>query len=343
MSITKYVRLRLLKIVLNNTSMLYPLKFQPILKEKLWGGQKLQTFLNKNANNSQNIGESWEMSGVKEDESEVSNGFLQGNTLSELVEIYMGDLVGEKVFKQFGHEFPLLIKFIDANDVLSIQVHPDDKLAKERHKAYGKTEMWYIMQADDESSLIAGFDKNTTKEEYTEALRNGQIQSLLKSHPIQEGDSFFIPAGCIHAIGKGALVAEIQQTSDVTYRIFDFNRKDTNGKTRELHTDLAIDAIDFNAANNCKIDYDAKTNRLVELKSCQYFTTNIVEFDRELERDFYDLDSFLIYLCTEGSVTIEYNNGTEELNKGETILIPADLKSISLKTKGKAKLLEVHL
>jgi len=324
-------------------STLYPLKFTPILKEKIWGGQKLNTLLKKNLGTLPNAGESWEISGVGGDESVVSNGFLKGNTLNEILEIYMGELVGDKVFQQFGNEFPLLIKFIDANDVLSIQVHPDDKLSKERHQAFGKTEMWYVMQADKDASLISGFNQQVNKEQYIEALKNDTIESLLANHKVQTGDVFFIPAGRVHAIGQGIMLAEIQQTSDVTYRIYDFNRKDKNDKTRDLHTDLAIDAIDFSYSKEARTNYSLQNNQPTEVVNCDYFKTNIIEFDKTLERDFYGYDSFLIYLCVEGEFDIQYSDQKEAVTIGETILIPADLQTISLIPKSNCKVIEVHL
>ena len=324
-------------------STLYPLKFTPILKEKIWGGQKLNTLLKKNLGTLPNAGESWEISGVGGDDSVVSNGFLKGNTLNEILEIYMGELVGDKVFQQFGNEFPLLIKFIDANDVLSIQVHPDDKLSKERHQAFGKTEMWYVMQADKDASLISGFNQQVNKEQYIEALKNDTIESLLANHKVQTGDVFFIPAGRIHAIGQGIMLAEIQQTSDVTYRIYDFNRKDKNDKTRDLHTDLAIDAIDFSYSKEARTNYSLQNNQPTEVVNCDYFKTNIIEFDKTLERDFYGYDSFLIYLCVEGEFDIQYSDQKEAVTIGETILIPADLQTISLIPKSNCKVIEVHL
>lgn len=324
-------------------STLYPLKFTPILKEKIWGGQKLNTLLKKNLGTLPNAGESWEISGVGGDESVVSNGFLKGNTLNEILEIYMGELVGDKVFQQFGNEFPLLIKFIDANDVLSIQVHPDDKLSKERHQAFGKTEMWYVMQADKDASLISGFNQQVNKEQYIEALKNDTIESLLANHKVQTGDVFFIPAGRVHAIGQGIMLAEIQQTSDVTYRIYDFNRKDKNDKTRDLHTDLAIDAIDFSYSKEARTNYSLQNNQPTEVVNCDYFKTNIIEFDKTLERDFYGYDSFLIYLCVEGEFDIQYSDQKEVVTTGETILIPADLQTISLIPKSNCKVIEVHL
>jgi len=325
-------------------SVLYPIKFTPILKDKIWGGEKLKTALGKEFSPLPNAGESWEISGVPGNVSVVENGFLAGNTLNEVLEIYMGDLVGDKNYQQYGNDFPLLIKFIDANDVLSIQVHPDDKLAEERHNSFGKTEMWYVMQADEGASLISGFSKDVNKETYLKHLKENSLDEILASHKVAPGDVFYIPAGRVHAIGKGILLAEIQQTSDVTYRIYDFDRKDDQGNTRELHTEQALDAIDYKFYEGLKTDYKAENNQTTEVVKCDYFKTNVLEFDQAIKKDFYALDSFLIYMCSEGSFEIEYEDGkTEKVNKGETVLVPAELRTITLKPAGKTKVLEVYL
>lgn len=322
---------------------LYPLKFEPILLDKIWGGIKLKTLLNKE-NASDKCGESWEISGVEKNISIVSNGFLKGNNLFELIEVYMGDLVGDKVYERFGLEFPLLIKFIDASDVLSIQVHPDDEAALERHNSFGKTEMWYTIQAEPESELISGFKKPVSKEEYLEKLNSDKLLDILNSEKVKEGDVFFIPAGRVHAIGAGILLAEIQQTSDITYRIYDFNRKDNDGNTRELHTDQAIDVIDFTSKKTYKTDYEESLNKTVEIESCPYFTTNLIHFTSPVEKDYILIDSFIIFICTMGKVEIRYHgNETIIIQKGETLLIPAELKNLHLIPLEESKLLEVYL
>lgn len=322
---------------------LYPLKFTPIIKDKIWGGSKLKNLLNK-PTSSEQAGESWEISGVQGDISVVANGFLKGNNLEELIEIYMGDLVGQKVYEKFGMEFPLLIKFIDATDDLSIQVHPDDKVAKERHNSFGKTEMWYIMQADENSKLIVGFKDDTSKEIYTQKLEENKLDDILNYESVKEGDVFFLPAGRIHAICSGNLLAEIQQTSDITYRIYDYNRKNKDGNTRELHTDLAIDVINYKAENNYKTAYQPETNKVVNIEKCQYFTTNFLDLDKSTDIDMNRIDSFKIYMCLEGKVVIGYNSSEKiELLKGETILIPAEIENYQLIVESKAKLLEVYI
>lgn len=323
---------------------LYPLKFAPIYKEKIWGGNKIKTILNKDFGDLPNCGESWELSGVEGNVSVVSNGFLAGNTIEELIEIYMGDLVGDQVFETFGIEFPLLIKFIDANDDLSIQVHPDDKLSKERHNAFGKTEMWYVLQADKGSQLQSGFNQQVDEDKYLFKLEHNELTDILNFEEVAAGDVFFIPAGRVHAIGKGILLAEIQQTSDVTYRIFDYDRCDKEGNPRELHTELSLAAIDYTLYPEYKTKYEPKPNESVELASCKYFTTNTLELTKAIEKDYNKLDSFVIYLCLEGELQIDTESGSELVQKGDTLLIPASIENVVLKpTSASVKLLEVYI
>lgn len=323
---------------------LYPLKFTPIYKDKIWGGNKIKTLLNKDFGDLPNCGESWEISGVDGNISVVSNGYLAGNTLEELLEVYMGDVVGDQIFENFGIEFPLLIKFIDANDDLSIQVHPDDELSKKRHNAFGKTEMWYVLQADADSKLQSGFSRQVNQEEYLEKLESNELTDILNFEVVSAGDIYFIPAGRVHAIGKGILLTEIQQTSDITYRIYDYDRRDDQGNTRELHTDLALDAIDYTIFPEYKSRYTPKSNESVELVKCNYFTTNVLEINQVVEKDYNLLDSFVIYICLEGSLHIETESGSETLQKGETILIPAVIESVRLNpTSATSKLLEVYI
>lgn len=322
---------------------LYPFKFSPQYLDKIWGGQKIKTYLGKDFGKLPNCGESWEISGVQDHVSVVSNGFLAGNNLEELIEVYMGELVGDRIYEKFGVEFPLLIKFIDANDDLSIQVHPNDELAKKRHQAFGKTEMWYVLQADPGAQLNLGFKEELTKEQYLENFESGRLMDILNFENIKEGDVLFMPAGRVHAIGKGAMVAEIQQTSDVTYRIYDFDRKDADGNGRELHTELALDAIDFTVPDSYKTSYEPNKDKPVELVKCDYFTTSLLQLSKKTERDFPKLDSFIIYICLDGVVEIEYADGTETMTKGETVLVPAVLENFFLNPKtSEVKLLEVH-
>ncbi|MDP2337082.1 MAG: mannose-6-phosphate isomerase [Bacteroidota bacterium] len=323
---------------------LYPLKFTPIYKDKIWGGSKVKTVLNKDFGNLPNCGESWEISGYENNVSIISNGYLAGNSLEELIEVYMGDLVGDQVFETFGLEFPLLIKFIDANDDLSIQVHPDDEMASERHNGSGKTEMWYVLQADQGSRLQSGFNQPVDQEKYLEKLEQVELTDILNFEEVTAGDVFFIPAGRVHAIGKGILLTEIQQTSDVTYRIYDYDRRDDKGNLRELHTELALDAIDYKLYPEYKTKYEPKINESVELVSCQYFTTNLLELNQTIEKDYNKLDSFVIYICLEGELQIETESGSESVQKGGTILIPASIENVQLKLlSATVKLLEVYI
>jgi mannose-6-phosphate isomerase len=323
---------------------LYPLKFKPIYLEKMWGGNRLNKLLGKDFGKLPNCGESWELSAVEGNVSEVSNGFLAGNNLTELVEIYMSDLVGDKVFKKFGIEFPLLFKYIDAHDDLSVQVHPNDEMSKKRHNAYGKTEMWYVIHAEDGALINSGFNRPVSREQYLEYLENGKLHEILQYDEAKPGDVFFIPAGRVHAIGKGVVLAEIQETSDVTYRIFDYNRKDDQGNLRELHNDLALDAIDFSYLDEYKTKYTFEENKSSELVSCEYFTTNLLQFSEKLEKEYSRLDSFIVYMNLDGQFTIEFENGEITIEKGETVLVPASLENYRLiPLTSEVKTLEVYI
>jgi mannose-6-phosphate isomerase len=322
---------------------LYPLKFIPQYKDKIWGGKKLREILGKK-NATDKAGESWEISSVQGNISVVENGFLAGNNLQELIEVYMGDLVGDKIYDQFGIEFPLLIKFIDATEQLSIQVHPNDEMALKRHSSYGKTEMWYIIQAEKNSELIVGFNSEIEKNTYVHYLENNTLTEILNYVKVKAGDVVFLPAGRIHAIGAGILLAEIQQTSDITYRIYDFNRLDSDGNPRELHTDLSIDAIDYSFNDKYKINYLNRINESSELVKCKYFTTNILDFNITIEKDYLQLDSFIIYMCLDGKFVIEYyNNETINVSKGESLLIPAEIKNLRLNPSTATKILEIYI
>lgn len=324
-------------------SELYPLKFEPVLKEKIWGGNTLAKMYGKDQGKLANIGESWEISAVSDNLSVVSNGFLAGNDIEEIIEVYMGDITGESIYEKFGNEFPLLIKLIEAREDLSIQVHPDNELAKKRHSAYGKTEMWYILQSESNSKIYTGFSLPVTREIYQDALADDSLPLLLNAeHPVP-GDTFFTPAGRIHAIGAGVVLAEIQQTSDITYRIYDWDRKDEKGNSRELHTDLALDAIDYNASGKTVIKKELKRNHPENLVDCEFFKANAISFDRPVERDYTTLDSFVIYLCTEGGFRIRWDGKTENVMKGETILIPAVITNVILEPETTAKTLEIYI
>tara|TARA_R110000744_G_scaffold96926_2_gene187290 strand:- start:31 stop:999 length:969 start_codon:yes stop_codon:yes gene_type:complete len=320
---------------------LYPLKFRPILKEKLWGGTKLKEVLGKPIE-SEITGESWELSTVKGDISVIANGILEGKSLQDLIESNSEELLGKSVVERFGKEFPILIKFIDAKQDLSIQLHPNDDLAKERHDSFGKTEMWYIMDADPKAELIVGFNKDVTKEEYAKSIDNDTLLDLLNYEQVKEGDTFFINTGKIHAIGAGVMLAEIQQTSDVTYRVFDFNRKDKEGNLRELHTELALDAVDYKKKDDFKVTYSQELNKVSEMVDCPYFKTSFIQLTENLELDTTKRDSFTIFMCVGGKAVIKTAEGEVSIKKGETVLLPAITKKISLQSKA-AKLLEVTI
>jgi mannose-6-phosphate isomerase len=322
---------------------MYPLVFDTIFKDKIWGGQKIKTLLGKDFAPLPNCGETWEISGVKGNVSVVSNGPLAGRDLASLVEEYQEKLVGKKVYSRFGNEFPLLIKFIDANDDLSIQVHPDDSLAAARHNSFGKTEMWYILQADKGARLNTGFNKEISEEIYLKHLHENTLDQILNFETVQAGDVFFLPAGRVHYIGKGVFLAEIQQTSDITYRIYDFDRVDAAGQKRELHTDLALAAIDYTHHSEYKTVYQTEKNTTTSLIECPYFTTNLVVLDKPVSRSYEALDSFVIFICTEGAGKLRYENDVVEFKLGHSILLPASIKNVEFIPFPSAKLLEVFI
>jgi len=324
-------------------NLLYPLKFKPIFKDKIWGGQNAKTLYGYDFSPLPNCGEVWVLSGYPDNISVVQNGFLEGNDLNELIEVYMGDLLGDRVFEQFGEEFPLLIKLIDSNDWLSIQVHPGDELAQKRHNANGKTEMWYTMNADKGAEIISGFRQKVTKDEYLEHLQNKSLKEILNFEKAEKGDVFFIPAGRVHALGPGLVVAEIQQTSDLTYRIYDFDRLDDEGNPRQLHNDLAIDAIDFSLYPDYKTHYLQKQNQSVSIVNSPYFITNMLHLNKPAVKDYTELDSFVIYLCAEGSCKVVAGDTEVHFAMGEAMLIPATTGEIGLVPSPSARLLEVYL
>jgi mannose-6-phosphate isomerase len=322
---------------------MYPLKFKPILFSKIWGGNKIKNIHPEGAA-LENIGESWEISAVDGACSVAADGFLQGNSLDELVEVYLGDLVGEKIYDTFGELFPLLVKIINSAQNLSIQVHPNNETALERHNSLGKNEMWYVLDAEPEAFIIAGFNKKITTAEYLEAVANGTIESLLKKIPVEKEDTIYIPAGCVHAVGKGCLLLEIQQTSDITYRIYDYNRLDDNGLRRELHTELAVDAIDFENWENNKIMPKIIPNEPINIIDSEYFTTNILKITQNIELDLAKIDSFVLISVVEGEIFCEYDEGKIELKTPETVLIPASMYNIVLVPKSKeAKVLQTFI
>ena len=316
----------------------YPLQFEPILKERIWGGEKLKKLLNKPIT-SLNTGESWELSAVEGDVSVVSKGIWKGKSLMALIQDYPEEILGTVVYARFGKQFPLLFKYLDAHEDLSIQVHPNDILAKSRHNSFGKTEMWYVVQADDNAKIIVGFKEKSNPTDYLENLHNKTLLSILDVVKVQKGEVFFLETGTVHAIGAGLLVAEIQQTSDITYRLYDFDRQDANGNKRELHVDLALEAINYNTIES-KREYTKNNNTSNKVVECPYFTTNFIPLEGEISVS-KSGNSFTVYMCVEGTFELEYNNSKLLFKKGDTILIPAALHAFILT--GKASILEIYI
>ncbi len=322
---------------------MYPLKFEPILKSAIWGGDKIIPF--KGIESAQSaVGESWELSGVEGNESVVANGALAGKTITELLQSNGAELVGKANYERFGDEFPLLIKFIDAQDDLSIQVHPDDELAAKRHNSKGKTEMWYVAGCDKGAKLRAGFSKEVTPAEYVASVENNTVTDILKEYDVEQGDLFFLPAGRVHSIGAGCFIAEIQQTSNITYRIYDFARRDAEGNTRELHTEQAKDAIDYRVLSDYRTHYDKEAKeREVELVDCPYFTTSLYNLTAKTAIDLAELDSFIILICTEGSATLTAGENSLTIKQGETVLFPATTSAIEIEPNAECKLLTTYI
>jgi mannose-6-phosphate isomerase len=323
---------------------MYPYKFKPILKSTIWGGNKIIPFKNLSSE-QKNVGESSEISCEPGDISVVANGDEMNKTLLELLQEHKAYLVGEANYERFGHEFPLLIKFIDANDELSIQVHPDDVLALERHQSKGKTEMCYVVDNNNNTvELKAGFKKSITPEAYEAMIEDNTICDALAEYQVKPGDVFFLPAGRVHSIGKGCFIAEIQQTSNITYRIYDFNRRDDQGQLRELHTQESKDAIDYTVLPDYRTEYTPVKNESVEVVSCPYFTTSVYDLNEPMTVDYSELDSFVIYICLEGKCNITDEQGhTCTLNKGESVLIPAATQEIKIDVIEPVKFLETFV
>lgn len=322
---------------------LYPLTFEPLLKEVIWGGQDIRPFKGLEPN-ADKVGESWEVSHVEGNYSVVAEGELKGQNLDDLLRTYGARLLGKRVQERFPDRFPLLIKFIDAQDHLSIQVHPDDKLGMARHNSFGKTEMWYVVKASPEAKLYSGFSQQSSPEDYVERIENGTIMDVMQEYKVKAGDVFFLPAGRVHAIGAGCFVAEIQQTSNITYRIYDYDRRDAQGNTRELHTELAKDAIDYTLYDSYRTDYEATPNKPTHLVKCQYFETNLLDLSEPCQRDWSSLDSFVIYIVMEGSLSLVDDAGNRlALREGQTVLIPAECQSVRLEPSPQCKLMETFI
>ena len=314
-------------------------KFQPILKSLIWGGEKIAPYKGI-ATDQRNIGESWELSGVKDNESVVAEGPEAGTSLPELIARHGAALLGKANYGRFGEEFPLLIKFIDARQDLSIQVHPNDELAWERHKSKGKTEMWYVVSADKDAHLRSGFSKQVTPAEYEASVGDNTITDILADYKIAPGDVFFLPAGRVHSIGAGSFIAEIQQTSNITYRIYDYGRVGADGKPRELHTEQAKGAIDYTVLPDYRTHYTPCRDTRVELVACPYFTTSLYDLTREQTLDLSARDSFVVVMCLEGRGTLTDERGESvPVHQGETVLVPAVAQSLRMTPDSTMKLL----
>jgi len=316
------------------------LKFQPIYHYRIWGGEKLKTVLNKNYSDSK-IGESWEISGVKGSETRVLEGPFIGETVKTLTEKFKADFIGEKCFNEYGTEFPVLIKFIDAVSPLSVQVHPNDSLAKERHDSLGKNEMWFIMDTDKKADLLIGFKKQLNKDSFRDYVNRGDLMPVLNSIEVQKGDVYYLPAGRVHAIGAGVVLAEIQQTSDVTYRVYDYDRVDkATGKKRDLHIEESIDAIDFNMIEDYKTAYARQENQSNKMIDTPYFKTNYINAFEKTVLSYQKNKSFKIFICTEGKALLKTKNQEVDIKRGETILLAANEKSLTILPIDKVELLE---
>ena len=324
------------------STVLYPLKFKPIFKDKIWGGRKIKDVVGLDYGKLPNCGEAWLLSGVWEEQSVVANGDFAGDEINDLVETFMGDLVGEGVFDKYGEQFPLLIKIIDANDWLSVQVHPDDELAEKRELGNGKTEMWYVMQADQDAELVSGFNCEMNRMKYIRVLKDNAIESVLNHEAVKQGDVFYIPAGRVHALGPGIVVAEIQQTSDTTYRIYDWDRIDQAGMRRELHVPQSLDAVDFDPVENYKTPYEKVLNKTVPVVDSPYFTTNMLHLKGEMAKDYAELDSFVLLMPVEGNFMLEWENGSVFVTMGEVVLIPNVIEKVNIKAQNECKLLEIY-
>lgn len=314
---------------------IYPLLFHPIFKEKIWGGEKIKTFLKKEAP-TKHCGESWELSGIAGSVSQVKNGVFKGESLQKLLEQYGEDILGKAIFAECGTNFPLLVKFIDAKRDLSVQVHPGDALAAKRHQCRGKTEMWYVLQAEEDAKLINGFERTLKEETYLKKLEDGKVLEVLNEVSVSPGDAFYIPAGRVHAIGAGVLLLEIQQSTDITYRIYDYNRTDAQGNTRTLHTQEALAAIDYHTTKEHKIDYKPQKNEAVSLLKSPYFNVKLHTIDRKTTMDFSENAHFTILIGLENEAKLQTAHSEEVFKMGDVYLIPAKIPAVEICQKGES-------
>lgn len=329
--------------------MLYPFKFEAKLFHKIWGGHTIANWYDHVPADYENVGEAWVMSDVEKYPTEVVNGSHAGDSLQDLLEVYMDELVGEKVYDIFGNHFPLLLKFIDANDDLSIQVHPDDDYALEHENSLGKTEMWYVLPAKGQSAIYLGWKQQMNPSLIHASIADGTLADYMREFKVHEGDVAYIPAGTVHAMRRNTIVAEIQENSDITYRLYDYNRIGNDGKKRPLKLDKAMQVIDFSDKNDATCSPTSpRIDGAVNLKQTPHFTTNLLSPAKPIQRDYAPLDSFVAYMCVEGQCTIKALDAEEEnnivpLRLGEAVLIPAALNDILIEPQNSCKLLEIYI
>lgn len=329
--------------------MLYPFKFRAQLFHKIWGGHSIEKWYDYVPADYENVGEAWVMSDVEKYQTEVSNGAHAGDSLQDLLEVYMDELVGEKVYDVFGNHFPLLLKFIDATDDLSIQVHPDDDYALENEKSLGKTEMWYVLPSKGDAAIYLGWNQQMNVSLIHAAIADGTLSEYLREYKVHEGDVAYIPAGTVHAMRRNTIVAEIQENSDITYRLYDYNRIGNDGKKRPLKLDKALQVMDFNPDNEASYAPTMpRIDGVVNLKKTPYFTANLLSPTRPVQRDYAPLDSFVAYMCVEGQCEVtaldcETEDKSVSMRMGEAVLIPATLNDILITPQGHCKLIEVYV
>ena len=329
--------------------MLYPFKFRAQLFHKIWGGHSIEKWYDYVPADYENVGEAWVMSDVEKYPTEVSNGAHSGDGLQDLLEVYMDELVGEKVYDVFGNHFPLLLKFIDATDDLSIQVHPDDDYALENEKSLGKTEMWYVLPSKGDAAIYLGWNQQMNVSLIHAAIADGTLSEYLREYKVHEGDVAYIPAGTVHAMRRNTIVAEIQENSDITYRLYDYNRIGNDGKKRPLKLDKALQVMDFNPDNEASYAPTMpRIDGVVNLKKTPYFTANLLSPTRPVQRDYAPLDSFVAYMCVEGQCEItaldcETEDKSVSMRMGEAVLIPATLNDILITPQGHCKLIEIYV
>lgn len=317
-------------------------RFVPIYKRTIWGGSRIFPFKGL-ATACDSVGESWELSGEPGYVSVVDGGGDDGMSLTELIDKYGSSLLGERNFRKYGNRFPLLVKFIDAESDLSVQVHPDNRLAEELGMINGKTEMWYVLEAKDDARLANGFSKNVDPDEFAGMVRSGRVLDVLHYCPVKPGDTFLNPAGRIHAIGAGCLVLEIQQTSDATFRIYDYDRHDHEGKPRELHTDLALRALNFEDGPGEPVSYTPQYDIPVNIVRTPYFVANLLNLSREMMRDYSERDSFVIIVAVEGRATLRAKERSVQIERGSTVLVPASVNALEIDPEGDFTAVEVYI